>query len=313
MRVVRANVWFGLSLGLAAVSCGSSDDGPPAPRPNADQIASLARASCAYLERCEPWNLRQRYGDAAGCFTLRRAEVENEVQLPDTSTTASQVEYCERQLATHSCSDRTALPDCWMRGTRRIGEPCASGSQCASGSCILLQRLDGPTPSCGVCSVIAGEGEACTHNICALNLTCSSSMQCIVPGREGARCADARDCAGDHDCRDGRCGPRLPVDAPCSDTTAACREGLVCIRRADGSAKCGAPRYAGGFAACGPDPLAGTFTSCSNGACSRPEGGTCLPNLPYGAACSAVRGAKCEHGSSCVDGVCRVYFGKMCE
>lgn len=132
------------------------------------------------------------------------------------------------------------------------------------------------------------------------NQGCNSSFECI----EGARCLRNRcsaglegdvcdleeDCVPGLGCVSGTCTEPLDLDAPCTEDSTPCREGLVCTSSV-------------GRMACHARPIAGQ--SC-DGDCylSRCRDGLCGPLVLPEEACTG--SADCLPGHTCRDGVCKV-------
>jgi hypothetical protein len=178
-----------------------------------------------------------------------------------------------------------------------LGQPCTSGTQCASGFC--------------------ADGVCCDSTCTGLCMACTAALK--ASGSDG-HCDLARAGSDAHnDCPDdgvASCGR----DGTC-DGTGRCRlyaQGTAC-----GPSNCVQNRATGricnGLGACVNDA---NGSECSpylcnptTGACGNPcasaadcvpgdycSGGTCSPRLPLGSSCTS--GAACEAGAFCVDGVC---------
>lgn len=230
---------------------------------------------------------------------------------PGSRRTVENLEACAAILRQVPCTDSLMgiIPECLVGGNRQGGEPCAFGSQCASGTC------SGGTSSCGSCAVALEVGQACGggQGVCRAGSFCHRTMKvcmavsAIVHAPEGSPCDLAANpvvsCEGDLICNTGPSSAshvgtctRPPGDGqPCAnvgDNRQLCTAGLTCgIVTTSGNR----------VLTCGQAPCGSR--QCPSGSYCYEDPNTplnCRPYLAEGQACSAgTQSAPCDPTTSC--------------
>ncbi|MCU0698190.1 MAG: hypothetical protein MUC96_16925 [Myxococcaceae bacterium] len=203
-----------------------------------------------------------------------------------------------------------------------LGQPCSSGSTCASGVCAQGRCCDrscsGACESCdqpgrqGQCAVLPeGTASSCAPFVC--------DGQAICP----TTCSSARQCAAGTFCDQGTCRVTRSNGQACTQgfqcTSGVCANGVCCGSACSGSCdRCDLPGFMG---TCRPSPMGdpgeppcGVMVSCNGTAVDCPipcsagcpsttwcSGTLCAAKKPNGTTCGA--GVECVSGT-CVDGVC---------
>jgi hypothetical protein len=217
---------------------------------------------------------------------------------------------CDGVICANGCGPgRPCQPGNYCGGGRCFpvhdnGGVCASGDQCASGSCVDGRCCQ--TPSCGVCAACTGSAGTCQKITDAPDPdTCSGSEACGGDGQ--CRKRNGQTCQGDESCVSGFCVQGRCCDSACTGACQSCSlPGQVGSCRplpVDADVKnCGRCGNA-----CSSNHIAAV---CSQGVC----GGSCQPGF---ADCNAnLGGDGCETntdadpkncggcGTMCVGGVC---------
>jgi hypothetical protein len=252
----------------------------PGVTPNeCDQTAGLY---CEQTFRCDPDGSKEWYGTIDRCKQVDATVCHEIAQLPGATpaTVAKDWAACNRAIGAQSCEDAKYGPPLvachGSKGTRKNGDTCESGAQCATGYCTFPVDSNGQVTdySCGVCAVPPGVGATCNSsaNWCEDGLICLNDV-CLKPGPLGAACDEkTTGCQGQLTCFDGHCSkPHLEGEA-CSPDRTDCDGLLVCIQNT-----CSQPLGEG--ADCDVD----TFLCAPGLGCIA---GKCAPHLPPGADCT---------------------------
>lgn len=222
--------------------------------------ARYALAMCVRRADCEGVSSKDCYSNTDYCPDALFSD-------GSTFTPESAWACADAQLA-RSCQDVVTgvNPACVTPGTRRAGDPCIAGSQCASLAC---------SGACGVCIERAKLGEGCsTLQPCTEGLVCSSGS-CVEPNATllaellakaplpiGAECSGLSTCVEGSYCAladgatTGTCTQRLTESTFCLET-AACTVGTYCSIR---SMNCAALPTVG--QACGNDRVLNVAMWC---------------------------------------------------
>ncbi len=275
----------GGSAGSGGSGGSSGAGGSEAPASVREASARLARASCAYYERCVTWS--DDFGGPETCTALLTDSWVRLVESPDTRFTLAEMDSCAAELSDLSCSD----VDCTYElspGRLPNGAACTSALECENGYCAPVG--DG----CNICTPNSKEGDPC-DNACEPGLVCTAGF-CRKMVFDGDACDEKlRPCASRHRCVDGVC-------------VRAAKEGEACSRG-------GWPQCESGFA-CNSDTLICTPRSyvgdgevcpevgaCAVGDCKTVPGGdsVCIARALPGEACGT---RECAGGLPCEHGVC---------
>jgi len=271
----------------------------------------LARAQCAYLERCDPDALhRFSKSSMAACVDYFSCSLDHG-SLPATLRDEALLDTCIDSLLTTSCPDAELEavdrfsygswpafpwgPACGQPTSEQVLAPppdapelgqacidygevaaCAAGSYCALEDMPRFGRL-----RCGVCQTRVPLGAAC-----------EGSDQCI----EGSRCVSG-------ECRE----PRLPGES--------CDNSEQCRFRICEAGSCGRSQYA-------PDPYAEKLgeicddsMDCGNQAALTCSDQRCQALSDLGEPCTTLScrlGLTCVNGA-CIDLGCTVDIGEPCQ
>ncbi|HET6149345.1 MAG TPA: hypothetical protein VFH68_17545 [Polyangia bacterium] len=195
---------------------------------------------------------------AASCQTCAS------VAMPGTCTTVSNADDPGTCSGTNTCNVSGSC-------LKRVGQTCAAGTECASGSCVdrvcCNTACAGACQSCttGTCTPVTNGDDA---DSCTGSMTCNGQGACV--SKSGQQCTTGTQCSSGL-CVDQRC-----CNTACNQPCQTCVTG-TCM-----------PVTSGDDAECSPT----TSKTCS-------AAGTCLAKL--GQACTG--GAQCASGQ-CVDGMC---------
>lgn len=234
-----------------------------------------AVAQCAYFDRCLP-----KFVEPTTCVRNFEFECEHARKYPGAENVQI-ADSCLESLGTVDCAgslENTQLQaECVPKGALENGKPCATSSQCKTGSC---NRAAAST--CGTCGDFAGEGASCEAANCASGFTCVNKV-CVARKGIGATCKSG-ECAFPNRCVGGTCtaplengsactAPPVGDEDPCKHT---CKSG-VCAESATT------------FGAVGDSCDDATTIICSaNSRCVGPDGGKkCVANAGVGEACDA--------------------------
>lgn len=206
-------------------------------------------------------------------------------------------------------------PECGLpKGTRALGAPCFSGSQCASGRC---GAGDDPLhPDCGACIPVGAAGDDCASG----KVACPDGYECTGQGcqpqitfnlPDGSLCERYGQCYGDSLCfpaPDGqkRCQPRRKPGEDCSN-------GAYC----ESSATCGADEKCEAVVPAQLGELcylrgceAGSW--CDN-AVLAPDTTRCIARAEPGAPCQTLQGLSGDLQGNCPDGLTCSCVGASCS
>ena len=294
-RITRSTVLLGL-LAVLAVGCSDGDDngGQLTTR---EFVAAAAVAQCDDLGDCcaqdgHPF-------DEPSCRTRVRSVLQD---LVDGGAVVYDGDAAARCVAAmraspgqcETTSDEFLACRVVLRGTRTVGEPCASPQECAGfgdGDAFCTPPEGGGAEVCTAAErplAPAGEGEACGWT-CDVTGGCTSlvngeSATCQVT--DGLYCARAT----------GTCARLVAAGGSCAGETLACEVGAFC----DGQ-RCATLRQLGESCPTREACVAGAF--CDDGTCTAPrgEGESCA--LRYGGCdaqtCSSPDPTACRPGLFC--------------
>lgn len=244
---------------------------------------------------------------------------------PGSTRTVEGTLACADEWRELPCDAVPSHPTCATPGTRAAGEPCIASMQCASHSCSTY----GDT--CGVCSQIAGEAEACDLAAgidCDEGLYCSEDPQVCValpPASRASTLALGEECdprlseCYPNDCRRDtsdvyRCTPYptlgqdCTVPLTCAFGDSYCDISGVCLAFPAVGAACGVDGFTGDGRWCGADGY------CDDTA----EPRVCRALAAPGEACvtGCVSGYRCECDTAeCLERHCsrQRYPGESCD
>lgn len=284
-----------------------------APTDPAQLAAQLAEAECGYVARCRELELAALGGPGA-CLAEGLARWRGALLArTDPPRLAEDAQACLHALANAHCwqAPRAYGRACWpaASGGRRLGEGCASSSDCAQGFC----DSDAPGLSCGTCAAWRTIDQPCAADpaaACGPNGECVAGACLPIPtialGCDG-RCTEYLDCIFD---QEGTvCLTPIGLGDRCDNSPGLrhrCPEerSLACIER-----ECVSATLAELGEACGPAAW-----------CRTPEqvcgpGGLCIerPRAALGAPCRI--DLDCEATAFCGEGGCeaRRTSGAACE
>ncbi len=207
------------SSGTTATSSGSTtSSGDASSGKPADPLGDYAKASCAFVKKCDGLRYAAYYPTDADC--------ENETKADDESwITPAEYSACTAKLTSADCSFRERdFRECDFFGNIPDNGVCSSSRSCSSGHC----KRDANT-GCGTCTPRAAEGT-----------NCPTISDCV----EGAYCTGVNT----------KCVPQVGLDGDCSATPNACQAGLACNTTTD---RCVKPTGTAGAACNGNTCLQG--------------------------------------------------------
>lgn len=256
-------------LGLLA-ACGGSEKSTPVTA-TSPAIGTYVQALCNRQSKCDATGLATEYGDMNGCLSAGKDEAAFGLQLPGAIITEEELDACASAVAALSCDDSIdSVPSCQIAGTRSAGQPCESGTQCASAYCAFPDTT-GTTPTgpiCGTCGTRQDVGGACT-------------------APEG--CKAGLDC--DFSAGPGKCAAMIAKGGACLTQGPSCVSGVRCI-----NAVCTNPVAEGGACDAQLDECAVGFL-CQNGTCAAYQQNDVLADV--GQACNNTSNTLCK-ASTCV-------------
>jgi hypothetical protein len=299
------------TLGLLLVTLGAGCGGVSADKACTDLALSL----CTQIQSCAPALISLNYGDVATCQARAKIGCLPSLMAPSTSATPDKLDGCASALTSASCdalfvrdTPKACIPD---PGKLANGTACGDDAQCVNAYC---KKASGQV--CGVCSMRAAAGGACTiADDCDYKLTCASSV-CVTPGAVGAVCDGGHPCAAPNVCKGGTCAAPGEAGASCTPSAGGgdcdLPKGLFCNPQ---SMVCAQLTFAAPGAACGF--VGGNVVACSGGArcktsTASPFSGTCLAPAADGAACDATNGPDCVAPAECVNGACKLPSPASC-
>lgn len=215
------------------------------------------------------------YRDQQDCLSLATDSCERSFTLPDTQRTSAEVSACAQEIDRADCR-QLALGVCNQPGLGRRtgGQPCVSGSQCASLSCLITEGA-----GCGQCNAQSAQGGGCrTNGDCRAGLACQEG-RCRSTKTFDSPCTGTEQCPGALVCRTGVCASifdRLEVvlveaGQPCRSEPGRielCRAGSYCR-----DSVCVAQAPTGG--ACTTSDACSTLDFCIQGKCQPPDESFC--------------------------------------
>jgi hypothetical protein len=260
----------------------------------------LAKAHCSRLKaQCALADAARSEEGEARCRVRTKQLCEETRKLEDTTLTDEGLASCAAKIegASLGCEERNnPLATCGFQGTRENGQPCASGAQCAGGGCIVVL-------SCGTCTDLLSEGEACELPLCAPGLSCQQG-KCAKRRESGASCAATVDCLPGLNCVGQTC-QKLPSKEgdPCPDKVCDAAAALSCANEG-----CVPTEQLSPGAAC--TPVAEVKAQCPVGeVCqvnAETNNTTCTPYRADGASCDLLLPG-CEPPAQCFDGKCALF------
>lgn len=268
--------------------------------------AGGAEASCAWLERCNPFSLRTLYGDVATCAARTKLSCLEQF-VPGSSAGPEDIALCAGAVSALSCDGQPGEGrECQPKpGARANGAGCGNDWQCQSTFC---KKSGGQ--SCGSCAVRAKIGELCDGTGCESGSTCVptslTERRCTVPPGEGSICFSGF-CQSGLVCNGVCTKPmRLAAGARCDVRGASkCdeRQGLYCQFI---PGVCMASKYAGPGEACGAQQDQSLLV-CTGGAVC-PAGvqanPSCIAPAKDGEACDLSKNLGCLQPAICRNSVC---------
>ena len=262
-------------------------------------------AECTRLVRC---GLFAEHATCTSYFRVLddaplRNAIENEHIVYDPAAALR----CLDELALLGC-DETARdvrvpPDACARafvGTRAVGESCAFGGECASGSCDLP---DCPVEACCYGSCLATRtaalGDACTiDDDCVDGAFCGEARACIALAARGeacrkdAHCDFGLACIGASELQAGACRVLPPIGEPCpylrcAELGATCDADRTCVALGLPGAPCATDRDCSPYARCDASAGACVDVPSLGMACAGPCAGEAWCDLEGSTRCEA--------------------------
>lgn len=295
----------------AAAGSSSSSGGSPAWTDDgrAEACWEYGQQVCGLLARCSG-------SPQPACLQHWLLECPDELFSDGSPATAEDVLACAAQWRDGSCDELVAgrPPNCLPAGTKAVGESCAFGRQCESGSCF-------PPNGCGACRPLPAADAPCSSDSCPVGQQCwgehcVTSPSLLPRAHVGQPCSDRTLCDASTVCYGGQCSTQPLLGEAC-ELELGCAEGYceagLCVPPAtvDESCKtvpcgrglrCVAPRA--GILVCRPlgdNPECTDDSNCNPGdTCHL---GTCVALVGFQAACDAQH--LCFDLAVCVDGTCR--------
>lgn len=313
---------LGAALGLLLLTAALAPSCSPADvtDPLAKACDDYAFALCSRLATCSSIAIQNRFGTAAVCEALYKAQCVDTGSAPGSGTTAATTAACTQALPSWSCPDFVLSlnppPACQpVPGGRPNGAPCAVRQQCQSAFCSYVNAQD-----CGTCAPLPKAGASCAQTNCAVGYSCAGTPPVCQPYAllgamcgSGITCADGLTCVGVSGSAPGTCQPGVTtLGAPCSFSGAGCdfNSGLAC-NAAKGT--CQTVKLSPPGGPCGT--VGDQPTSCAAGACVR---GVCVAYPLRGAPCD-LDGPGCMNTAHCViadggtHGTCQIRGDNVCE
>lgn len=308
-----------LAAAAAAASCSSSSPkgAPTGPTQDAAMVeagptptsacADFAQAVCNQLAKCQPFAMKQEYGDVQTCAQRQAIKCPGTLAASGTKMTPSDLEQCVQVIKGQTCDvalDNPQPAACNVPGTLAAGAACESDWQCASEFCEIV----GGT-LCGTCATRATSGQhapdggvvCVVDDDCAANLVCAAGT-CVTPGAVGAACSGTKACMRTLTCIGGKCATPLAVGATCAAAT-DCNGSIGLYCETAKSKTCVQAGTATDYQPCGD--VNGTLVSCVGGAlCANVDmqgAGTCHQPAADGAPCGQLAGIGCVPPAACVD------------
>lgn len=267
--------------------------------------AGGAEASCAWIERCNPFSLRTLYGDVATCAARIKLSCLEQF-VPGSNAGPGDIAACAAAVSALSCDGEPGEGrECQPKpGTRADGAACGNDWQCQSTFC---KKSGGQ--GCGSCAARVKIGELCGGGGCEFGATCAptslTERRCVVPTGEGSICVSGF-CQSGLFCDGGVCRKPmyLGAGAACDPMQSSCdfQQGLYCHATMK---VCTQVKYAGGGEACGGQQD-GTLTLCGGGAqCPNPPTSPiCVAPAKDGEACNLSMNLGCLQPAVCRNNVC---------
>lgn len=300
------------SLESCLGGCGCPDATEQSPTALETAINSYAEADCRKMDDCSPGWLVEEFGTVEECSARTVKQHQWLAELPGTAWVESAYVDCAKAIDDASCVDFTnwTIPECSLPGTRKNGESCDVGRQCASLVC------ENPHDTCGRCVEAPSEGDDCIGGVCGQGLVCSDARTCGRPRAVGEGCSGELPCQPKAICYNGVCTQLIRDEGATCDPNA----GLFC----DTSQKlvCSSSisqcvftnEYLGDGESCGVDSEKGTMSGCARGVCSNDAQMICIGFGDSGASCDEAAGRYCEWPAYCSGGTCRFFWdGERCE
>ncbi len=262
---------------------------------SSDWATACARSAdilCDKLNECSPFFFAALFPN--DCVALYEDVCRDLDGLPGATVGPTDVLRCYEAYGRMSCDDLSyngVVPaECNLNGSRGSGSPCSNDTQCQSGSCSTSSG------ECGVCEVLATEGQSCFETSCAPELDCSLDSICVRPRHLGDACTIDAPCSILLNCTGGVCSKPPGPGAPCASDGVACDlfHGVTCNAEE----------------VCETIDLPSLGEPCE-GIC---EGGAycsddttpavCVPAPGEGDACNAELGPDCSIPFECTNGIC---------
>jgi hypothetical protein len=273
------------------------------------ECAAYAAASCSYVSKCTPGNLRRDYDTEENCLSVTGARCAFDANAVPSVLTPSWFNACSASLTTsaNACASGpvpmnipTPNDPCAVVGPISGGKACGLNDQCETDVCY---RTGGGL--CGTCLPGVGLGQPCNPlaTVCTRGLVCGSKSSCVTLVGVNAHCdlgatsacVAGTDCViGDAGATSGTCLTEGTLGNPCDPGGVGAPKcnipwGYYC----DATRHCAAITYVETS-----QPCAALGTVCTNGAaCVK---GTCQPSIPVGDACTLAGNPGCVAPAQCV-------------
>jgi hypothetical protein len=296
---------FGLLFATATASCAflldfdelsqggpasdAGDGGLDASVPLEDLSARYAEALCDHLRACMGASAPLFFADE-DCVDLFRQRIQDSIvaglpALPDSTFSyhGELVPACLDAVRGASCEQFFPQPEACdqaLEGKVESGGPCTHPAQCKRGQ---YCKVDKGCP--GTCAPKPGEGEPCASGTCAEGLSCDETLGCVkLVTQEGGecgggvapRCAPDKFCLGALDGQAGHC-TRVSSLFTTSQVGGKCdwNDGPLCV-----------------------EGLRCQLTAPAE-VWSKSYGGTCVEEIPAGAACQIALPDPCSKNYYC--------------
>ncbi|MET0593792.1 MAG: hypothetical protein ABW133_13900 [Polyangiaceae bacterium] len=307
----------GSSGGADPSDAGATDDAAEEPSVETPEGACLyyAQRYCRTDERCAS-DFTFHWNDNANCVARVKVACLARLIAPGVKDSPARVVACGDARENADCDsylDPDRAPDvCFPPpGDLPDGAQCIVPGQCVGGGCIIELRA-----SCGLCTKIARQGEACGLDSDCLNAMPCVNNVCTPHPRLGEACDQfSRTCAPGLACRNvdsadvGECTLPVPAGEPCDPESTGgnecdtlrlyyCDQTTNTCQRAQESPRIG-------------EKCVATTLFCNNASyCSAER--VCERRPVEGEPCE-LRNKECMAPARCIEGVCRGLDAAACK